>query len=220
MTRADTFKMSRFLLAGFFLAGLFSVTGCTLDAPTYMSQKKVEVTTRQERIEQETATLDDPALRQIAAYYADHGDGPVDIVVTYNPQSRDNTARHATDSAAHMASVLHKEGVRDVKTDILPIHASDKSVTYVKYMSYEAQAPEGCVGMEDINDIAHENYRDYQLGCSTETYLAKQIAKPKDLLGRTEVTEETDARKRANAVEAYKWTTGSQPLEAESTSGN
>lgn len=190
--------------AGLLLSAATQLTACSMDSPTFFSQKRVEVVEETYSGEFETAAVDKAILEGIGRHYLFHGEGPVNVVVTYNPKGKSgNTAMNASDAAARIASALHKHDIKDVKTDILPIHESDKSMTSIEYMMLRAQAPTGCSLMEDVDDSRNENYRDYQLGCSTESFIAQQVAKPKDLLGRVSA-EEPDARIQANTVELYK----------------
>lgn len=201
MARRTIFQIT---LAGMILASAGSLTACsTLDGPTAFSQKKVEVVEETFRAEFDTAKLDASGLSQIADHYSNHGEGPVDIIVTYNPKATGNTAMRASDNAARIAAMLRKAGVKNVNTEILPIHQSETSMTIVSYLSYRAQAPEGCLLLETLDDSRNENFRKYQLGCSSESFIAQQVARPADLLGRAN-TEEAGARKHANTLDVYK----------------
>ncbi|PJB71909.1 MAG: hypothetical protein CO093_04110 [Alphaproteobacteria bacterium CG_4_9_14_3_um_filter_47_13] len=218
MIPMPVYKVRHLMLTCFIISVVPFVASCTLDSPTYLSQKKVEVVETTQQFEMETAKLDNAALKQIAAHYAGHGDGAVDVTVTYNPKAADNSAMMASNQAARIASALRAQEIGTVRTEILPVYESGSSMAYLTYKAYRAQAPEGCNNLEQIDDSAHENFRDYKLGCSTESYIAQQIARPADLLGRANTSEEADARKRANAIEAYKWTNGRGLLDAPATS--
>ncbi len=204
MSQVKSRKITQVCFAGMLVMAAGSLSACSMDSPTFMAQKHVEVVEDVKHIEVETAQLDEETITAIGAEYLRRGDGPIDIVVTYNPAARGNTAMMATDNAARITSVLGRMNVRDVKTQILPIRDAEASQTLLSYTAYTARAPQGCGDMELVDDAAHENYREYGLGCSTETYLARQISRPQDLLGRDDVEVVEDGRKRANVVEAYK----------------
>ncbi len=178
---------------------------CSMDVPTTLTHNKAQVIEEMYRAETATAELDNEKLKWVASDYRDKGAGPISVTVTYNPKSKDNTASRASGNAARIAAVLRKEGRTEVNTEILPIHNSDSSKTLLNYVSYRAEPPKGCNNFEDIDDTVHEDYRKYELGCSTESYLAQQVARPADLLGRGAVREELGARKHANNLEGYKW---------------
>ena len=213
-------RIKQVVFAGVAVFAVFSLSACSLDSPTNLSQKKVEVIEDIRHIEAETSSFDDETLKAIAYHYNDHGEGNIDVVVTYNPASKSNTAMKATDNAAHISAILRSHQVGHVKTEILPVHDDGASMTLMSYTTYRAQAPSGCGDMDGIDDSSHENYRDYGLGCSTETYIARQVARPKDLLGRDGIVEEDDGRKRALVVEAFKWRVQNEPMEVDRASDN
>ncbi|MCB9990822.1 MAG: hypothetical protein H6867_05515 [Rhodospirillales bacterium] len=220
MYRMMNRKITQIALAGLMLGAVAVLPACSLDSPTFYAQKKVEVVEDTRHIEAETSSLDAAALKAIAYEYDDHGEGALEVVVTYNPTSKSNTAMKASDNAARIAQGLRDNGVRNVKTEILPIHDDKPSLTQMSYTSFTAQAPEGCGDLDKIDDSSHENYRDYGLGCSTETYIARQIVRPKDLLGRDDIVDEEDGRKRGLVVESFKWAVQNEPMEADRASGD
>ena len=90
----------------------------------------------------------------------------------------------------------------------------------VRYDSYSALPPEDCgpmPGLESTEDVSFdENYR---LGCSVDMLTARQIARPKDLLGREQQETTSDGRRGSNIVETYRTGTPNEPLEGESATG-
>jgi len=197
---------------------LLGVSSCGYDAPTTLKQSRIEVHEETNNFDLETAELTDEALANIAHHYTYNGNGPIDVTVTYNPGDRRNSAMAASDQVSRIVRALRKNDVEDIDTNILPITKQGVSKTYFSYTTYHAQMPEGCSNATDIDDLSHENYRDYELGCGTMDYIAQQISKPKDLLGLNEITEETDSRKRSNVIEGNKWTVRNAPLSGESAS--
>lgn len=193
------------------------LAACALDRPTWINQDKLEVVEDLYRAELATAAVDRKTIGDMANHYRRYGSGPVQVLVTYNPKNANNSAMQATDSAARIAAALAREGVKDVRTEILPVHESDFSQTHVSYISYRAQPSENCVHEGDISDDGMENFRDYSLGCSFDSYVAQQVYRPSDLLGR-QGNVETDAKKQLNNVEAYRWGTSlSGDVEADDT---
>lgn len=213
-------KITNIIFGGIVIAAATSLSACSLDAPSFATQKKVEVVQDVYQMELETAKLDETVLHGVAEHYLDQGAGPVAVTVTYDPASRGNTAMKATDNAARIASALRHLHVADVSTEILPVHGQDTSLALLSFTSYTARAPEDCGQMEAVDDTRLENYRDYELGCSMAGYFAQQVARPRDLLGGDEVTGEASARKRANVVEDYKARVRNPALQAERASGN
>lgn len=199
------------------------MAACSMDHPTFVNQGKMTVEEKPYHTELSTADLNDKAGSAVASDYSYKGTGPLKVTVTYNPKSRYyNTAMKATNAAADFARMLKKNGVEDIQTDILPVHNSETSMTYISYTRYSASPAEGCgETIDEIDDYQKDAYRSYKLGCSVQTYMAQQMAKPADLLGRSDVHEETGARKHANNIEGYKsGATDINAVEAKSTTGN
>lgn len=217
MRQEKSHKLAKYYFTGMLIIAAIALSGCSFDSPTFYSQKKVEVSEEVRHIEAETTQLDKATLSAIATDYLEQGDGPLDIVVTYNPSARGNSAMMASDNAARISQTLGHMNVNNVNIEILPIHHASVSKTLISYTAYTAHAPQGCTDFAMIDDSAHENFRPYELGCSTETYLARQIARPQDLLGRDGDEGVEDGRKRANVVEAYKSRVQNETLNAERT---
>ncbi len=59
--------------------------------------------------------------------------------------------------------------------------------------------------------------KDYKLGCSIETYVSRQIARPKDLLGNDNMGN-ADGRPRVNGVEPYMTGAPNKELSGETAS--
>ncbi len=216
----NSHKKIKVLFVSLSLAMAGFVAGCALDSPTAFSGKRAEVVQELYSTEIETGKLDEAILEGIARHYDSNGAGTVEVVVSYNPSSRNNSAMTATENASRIGRIFGKNGVHDIKTEILPIRNLEKSVSYFSFKSYRAQAPADCNVITDIDDSSHRNYDDYKLGCSTETYLAKQVAKPRDLLGRAGM-DDPDGRRLGNVVEwGYRTGDPKAPLEGEQASGD
>lgn len=211
-------KFAQFCFAGMMAVAAGSLAACSMSAPTFMSRKKIEVVEDVRHLNMETARLDKAALSDIAGEYLDHGDGPVHVTVTYDPAVRGNTAMMATDNAARISSSLRRLNVGDVEAEILPVHGQAASTTLISYTNYTARAPGGCANFDTLDDNDPGNYRDYELGCSTETYIARQVARPQDLLGREGNENLEDGRKWGNVVEYHKEQVRNQPLNGEQAS--
>lgn len=206
-------KKIRLLPSMLSLVLIAGLSACSLHEPTFYSPRKVEVVESTGNLKLETSQIDKAALSGIASDYRSHGDGEILVTVTYNPSDRANSAMAATDNAAMMVRSLRENGVTNVKTDILPVVNSQQSMTHIQYTRYDARMPEGCTNMLDDGDMESDAYRDYELSCTTNDYIARQVANPKDLLGRGHSQEPTDGRKRGNVVEGHKGMMANEPLE-------
>ncbi|MCB1556396.1 MAG: hypothetical protein KDJ15_03690 [Alphaproteobacteria bacterium] len=188
--------MSRFVIrkpvAGMLVAGLvgvFALTGCSMDTRTssVVTQEPDTKIVLQEDVWHaafETSSLTDEDLLGFQGTYQRYGVSPVTVAVTYDPESKTDTAMRATDAALLLSKRLKKAGVRDVETQILPVPAQDKgSQTLLAYRMVTAEAPPGCHLMGGIEGRETKADRDYIHGCSMEMLLARQIYRPADLAG-------------------------------------
>lgn len=181
------------------------LAACSMDAPTNITERHVQVREDIYDTSRPAAQVTEGVAAQIGESYGRFGEGPLSLTVTYDPHSQHFTARRASEEAARIAGLLRNEGITDVRTEILPVMGQDAGAgpqALVRYRTYTALPPEGCRDIEDYPDNSAESLRSYKLGCSTESYLAKQVASPRDLLGREGTSPATGSR-LTNIVNAY-----------------
>jgi pilus assembly protein CpaD len=210
------------------LAGaLFAVSlasGCSMHEETKLTQNKVQV--KQENFTEEIPTrlLDQGTLSGLVARYERHGDGPVQLSVTYDPGSRTNTAMKAGDEAGRIVRALKAEGLQaDIRPEILPVRGQgEDSVTLVSYASYDALAPKDCEMLLAGYDPGTKVEADeaYKLGCTIDTLFARQVARPKDLMGQGQDNRTTEGRRAANIGDFYRSGQPNEPLKGQSASGD
>lgn len=201
--RCKILKGCRMAAAAFLFLPVLA--GCSMDAPTNMTEHRVRVQEDIYDTSYPAAQLTGNVAAQIGDGYRRFGEGPVALTVTYDPHSPHFTARGASEEAARIAGLLRREGITDVRTETLPVMGQDGGPgpqALVRYRTYTALPPEGCRDMEDYPDNSAESLRPYKLGCSTESYLAKQVASPRDLLGRDSIGPATGSR-LTNIVNSY-----------------
>jgi type IV pilus biogenesis protein CpaD/CtpE len=178
--------------------------GCTLDAPTKLSQERIQVEHERFAEDHEIASFSQAQVVGLAQHYDKHGEGPMELTVTYDPQSSTATAKRATDDAARLVSALRKEGVFDVEANILPVKNSGVSKVMVAYDGYNALAPKDCQLMAGLNDRNIDADEEFKLGCSIDTLFAQQIERPNDLKGKGWSEGYSDGRRASNLTEAYR----------------
>jgi type IV pilus biogenesis protein CpaD/CtpE len=211
------------MLAGAGVAALLLLGACDTivnNNPTAMvSPGGIETYKNEVALELETAALDAGQLEQVSRHYWAHGDTPLLMSVTYDPHSKTNTAMKATQESARLKKLLGQQGTDNVQVDIMPVQNSgDISKTIITYDAVNARGPSECGDVKiDRNFTDWERVPDYKLGCASENYLAKQIARPKDLHGN-DVMDITDGRLQANTVELTKSGKANPPLKGESAS--
>lgn len=204
----------------------FFLSGCgddALYAPSAMLEnERIQV---EEQVFSESAALseaDERYIQALAHHYMRYGGGsPVELAVTYDPASRVNSAMAAGMASGDLAQALRVHGVRDVQTSILPVNGQgDQARMLVRYMAYSAHAPQECEkmmpGMNDGDAVRDD--REYKMGCSISSLIARQVSRPSDLLGRGNVQATSDGRAATNVVEAYRTGAPNEPLDGESAS--
>jgi type IV pilus biogenesis protein CpaD/CtpE len=212
------------MLAGAGVAALLILGACDTivnhNPTALVAPNSIETYRTEMALEAETATLDAGKLEQVSRHYWAHGDTPLMMTVTYDPHSKTNTAMKATKEAARLKGILSKQGTQSVHTDIMPVRDSgDVSKTLMTYDAVNARAPAECGDVKVDRNFTNWDKvgEDYQLGCSSESYFAKQIARPKDLHGN-DVMDITDGRLQANTVELTKGGQANPALKGESAS--
>lgn len=207
---------SKSRLVGVVLAGTaLGLSACSLDMnhPTYLSQNKVQVEQSRYDAEVSVHALDDAFYRALAQEYKSTGGGQLYLTFVYNPESGGSSALAASELAGKAAHALRGYGVRDVKADILPVADSAHSgKVLISYTKYAAHAPKDCKSMPGLDDRAVELGWDYKYGCSIDSQIADQIARPKDLLGNDVVPETSSGRRAAVTSDAHEGGIPNEPL--------
>ncbi len=178
-----------------------TVSGCAFDFPSNYHPKRVELVTENYSQQYPTAALAGAQIDAIAADFRRYGNSEMEIIVTYDPRSKTNTAMKANDALARITDDLRRQGVPAVKGSLLPVEdMGDTSQAMVGYRSVTAQAPEGCTMLPSTGGSRIDE--DYRFGCSIESLLAKQISRPADLAGRAG-SGDSDGRRQGAVVEGY-----------------
>mgnify|MGYP000986636742 CR=1 FL=1 len=123
--RAHTIKA--IILGG---AALGALAACSVDQPGHLNVNKPQVQIEDFSALEPVRALDSKALESMAKQYHRHGAGTMDVTVTYDPKSKTDTALRARREAARIAKTLQADGVRDVKTSILPVQDGDADLEF------------------------------------------------------------------------------------------
>ncbi len=196
--------------------------GCMdMRSPTTISENSVQV--REEAMFEDVAiyNVNDEYLRAVARHYERYSGSVMDVIVTYDPRSYRNTAMKANDKLAGISQKLKKFGVLQMETGVLPVKGQgDDARLIVSYNAYSAHAPKGCDSMmPGMNGSELGDDKNYKLGCTSQTLLARQVSRPKDLLGRGSVDQDTDGRAASNIVGLYRTGAQNASLDGESATG-
>jgi type IV pilus biogenesis protein CpaD/CtpE len=210
------FKMGALSLAVLALMGL---SACDLQEGTMLSDSRVQV--RQDRFSETVnmSRVDAGYIDALAARYNRYGDGPVQLTVAYDPQSKSNTAMRATQALSSLTNQLKKGGVKEFNSGITPVrNLGNEARVLISFDSYSASAPKDCTLMSGTESRDLYVDEEYKLGCTTESMIARQIARPKDLKGNAQDVTLTDGRRSSSTVETYRTGVPNEPLGGESSS--
>ncbi len=195
--------MKKILFA--FLA-LLPITACSIDSPSWVNQERVEVHQDMFTENFDTDSLDDATLHALAVNHYRHGLGPMKIAVSYDPKSKTNTAAKAKQNATRIENGLRTNGVKDVRVTTTPAPMGSTSTTLISFETVLAKPPKNCGLMPgyantptQLPDSANAPMG-YNMGCTVETLMAKQVSRPADLMGRPGFETRTDGRRQANVV--------------------
>lgn len=210
------------LVKACFAALTVTLGGCMdMYEPSTVNEKPIQV--KEEAFLQDVSLddVDEEYIRALAHHYKKHGASTMDLLVTYDPHSKDSTAMMATNKIAEIKELLRDMfGVKNVNGGIMPVVSQgEEARLLVSYNSLSAHAPEGCDGMmPGINGRPMEDDSRYKLGCSIATLKTRQVARPADLMGQGVSNPNTEGRSAVNIVDYYRSGAMNEPLEGESAS--
>ena len=176
----------------------------TIDMPSHMTANRIQLVTENHAQTYKVADLTPAHFYEMADHYSRYGSGQAEIIVGYDPRSKKNTAMMATDRLHRISDELSKRGVENIKSSIQAFEDSgDQSEMIIGYTSVTAQPPEDCTMMQGYDVSRADIDHDYEMGCSVESLIARQVAHPADLAGRAPDTD-ADGRRTGIAVEPYR----------------
>ncbi len=197
----------------FVLAALtvVSLSACTQTTPSMMNTSRVELA-RETSVEQiPLKEITDVTMSALAEQYRKHGNGPLDLSMTYDPKAKDFTAMRAVHELKHIQTALRKKGLTNISMQTIAVPDGKPSLM-VSFDMVRAQAPSDCTPMPGLH--SNETGRDlgnYKFGCGLETAFSKQIARPSDLEGNTGMGTRS-ARRSSIIVEGYSSGIPREPL--------
>lgn len=208
------YKMLPVIVAAFALHACEAV----VHEPTKISQGRMTVS--EEKIFEDVAAkeMSSAVVSALAQDHALRGSGPLEVSVTYDPHSKGNTAMHASEEAARIAELFAAQG-SPVKTGIVPVKGQgDEARVLVSYYGDIASGPEDCDLMPGLTHKNIDPEDAFELGCTIDTLVAKQVARPGDLNGRTQTDPTTDGRRASNIIDLHRTGVPNEPLEGETAS--
>lgn len=189
------------------LAAALLLSACSVESKSWVNSNRVEVRNDQFSDTFETSSLNESTLHAIGGHYYRFGNGPMNVVVSYDPSSRINTKANAEKALQEIRTELNRNGVSDVRGTINPMKGSgDVSQTLVNFSAITASAPTGCKMMPGYNNPAEDIPNstnldaDYKYGCTVESLLARQVARPADLMGKQGFETNADGRRQERVL--------------------
>lgn len=209
------------------LLSLGLLGGCSMNSPTWVNQSRVEVHQDQFTDTFETAKLDEGLIRAIATYYYRYGNGPLNLMVSFDSKSKSNTAARAEAEAQRIAGELRRNGAKDISVQTVALSGTgDKSLTTVTFPAVVAKAPRKCGMIPGYNTPTTvpetaEGPAPYELGCTIEALMAQQVSRPADLLGRKGFESRADGRRQETVTSqrGYYGDNSFEPLNGEKSTG-
>jgi len=144
-----------------------------------------------------TNDVDYNYLMNLSDDYDHHGSSPLYAVIAYNPDEK-NGKLEAFNKSSILKGQLAKLGMRDAVVKTMPINGSENEIV-VGYDRLTARGPDNCGKVPGFQTETGA-YGDYGLGCKVKDMMAKQIAYPSDLEGKTKMSA-NDADRAASAVD-------------------
>lgn len=193
------------------ILGAVSLTACTQTTPSMMNTSRVELA-RETSVEQiPLSGVNDINMTVLAEKYRKYGSGPLDLLMTYNPKARDFTAMKAVHKLKYVQTILKTKGVRNIEAQTLAVPDGKPSLI-VSFDTVTAQAPSDCTPMPGLElNKTDRDLGSYKFGCGLETAFARQIARPADLEGNTDMGVRS-ARREAIVVGGYSAGIPHEPL--------
>lgn len=188
------------------LASVGLLASCaSMDVPSELIPQRVEVHEGAFDHSFPVSANDQANLDFIASEYSRIGAGPLVVTHTYNPYTKGDPAEQARQAANLIANNLRTKSIHQVAVQVAPAKSVEEAgkVT-ISFDTAEVKPPSACGGRElglGSGQTITEEFEGYQIGCSVEAQIARQIANPKDLAGRETASQTVDGRRTVNAIQ-------------------
>jgi type IV pilus biogenesis protein CpaD/CtpE len=219
------YKIMRFIKSTFVVAGLsvclMGLSGCEMTSESQLNVQGIEM--RKEIVNQTipAGQLDHVSIRAIAQSYARNGASPLEVTVTY-PAGQEQAQIQAEEQARALRQAFSEYGVEQVSIYTLETDKAAGDVV-VGYTAVSAHAPKDCLAhpMDDRTSIEADDdgiFENYRYGCGISAYTAAQVARPRDLMGRSPVGDNASGERFGNILKDYRAGEKFDPLDGSTAS--
>jgi pilus biogenesis lipoprotein CpaD len=197
-----------------------ALAGCDMQSPSQISNSPIRITSEDYHETLPVASFDDEMATAIGKHFKTQGQGPVDVLVVYDPKSND---KKATNEARRVAALLEKHGVGPVVTSTLPVNEAPTGYQLMlSYKQLKALPPADCGqhpadNRSSITGNQNGVYESYRYGCGIDTYVAQQVVRPRDLLGSDRIGP-SDGSRYGNILKDYRDGKPTKDLKAQTAS--
>lgn len=179
---------------------------------TKLSQSKIALHESSVFREVDVVDFDAAALAQ---EYSRVGASALDIGVSYDP-AVSGAAMRASRLLSSVKGDLAQHGVDAVNSTILPVEGQNGMRVLVAFVALDARGPDDCELMPGLTHHDIDPKADYKIGCSLNSLIARQVARPHDLAGGPDADYGvSDGRRATNVNEPYRAGVRNEPLEGE-----
>lgn len=186
-----------------FALGALLLAGCDVTTPSQVHTGEIQVQDVMKTATVDPAHVNSESVEIIAKDYRMNGDGPMRLVVPFQPGNPLEKVAAEAEGARYQHAFALK-GVKDFRVSYTAT-VEPKAMAVVSYMALAAEPPRNChhmssyyggSAMKDVGDSA-------DIGCEIKSAQAQMIARPADLLGVPGIPQD-DARRQGTLVEKYK----------------
>lgn len=185
------------------ILSVLALTACTQNTKSMMNTSRVEIKKQTVMEQVPVSQINDVVLSALSDDYKRLGSGALELTMVFDPKSKTFTAMSALKKLEEVKFKLARKGVKTVVTETLAVDGAQPSMM-ISFDSVHAGAPSDCGVMPGLDNNQTTRFiGEYKFGCSVETMLAKQIARPSDLEGVGGLDNAGGGRREANVVETY-----------------
>lgn len=195
------------------------LSACDVTTPSMVHTGEIQVKDVMKTATVDPAQINFESVEIIAKDYAMNGEGPMRLVIPYQPGNPLEKVAAEAEGARYQRAFAAK-GVKDFRISYTAT-VGPKAMAVISYMALAAEPPRNChhipgyYGADAMKDVAGKR----DIGCEIKSAQAHMIARPADLLGMPGVPQD-DSRRQGAVVEKYKAGVRNTELGGLTASGN